>query len=133
MIKLSVLKKLNRLRQKRIRAALERKQADSMAAAYNIGYQGKRYRPFSAIGEDSEQSDIERSIRVFLIDHNNKVSAKEIDAAIEMFTPVIEEYIQGLKDGCREQGNDHVLDLCAPIKRLRAQYKSQQTDIEGSF
>jgi len=91
-----------------------------MNAAYKLGYEGVRHPGFTTIGEDSNLKDINRAIRVHIINRNNEAAEAEINAATLLLRPVLKKYIHGLKDGRRDNGNAILLDLSAPIKRLIA-------------
>jgi len=102
-------------------------QANVKESAYKIGYAGKRHPAFSAVGEDAEQQDIDRAISVHIIDRDNEASGAMIEAATIMLRPVLESYIQGLKDGCAEKGNPHLWDMG---RRFREQVKMGKNDAE---
>jgi hypothetical protein len=92
-------------------------QKDIVRQAYQIGYKGLRFPSFTTIGEDSRQCDIERAVRVFVIDRNHEATAEVIDIATRIFAPLLKSYINGLKDGCRERGNNHLLDMGRELER----------------
>jgi len=101
-----------------LESKLYNEQDKSTKEAYKIGYAGKRHPAFSAVGEDAEPQDIDRAISVNVIDRDNEASAATILCATIMLRPVLKAYIQGLKDGCKDNGNPHLLDKGRQFRSL---------------
>jgi len=116
---------INNQKHEKLISNLANGQAITKEAAYKIAYAGKRHPAFSAVGEDAEAQDIDRAISVHIIDNDNNASAAMIDFATQMLKPVLEAYIQGPKDGCRDNGNPHLLDKG---RQFRALISTQKGD-----
>lgn len=108
------------LKREKLFSALTHGQASTKEAAYQIGYAGRRHPAFRTVGEDAEPQDIDRAIQVHIIDRDNEASTTLLDLAILMLKPVLQSYIQGLKDGCRDNENPHLLDMGRQFRCLVA-------------
>jgi len=106
---------------------IENGQEKNITEAYKVGYAGKRHPAFSAVGEDAEQQDIDRAIRVHIIDHYKNPSALLIDSMTVLLRPVLQEYIHGLKDGCIDKGNTHLWDAG---RRFREEVSKQAENMK---
>lgn len=110
---------------KKLADKLIKSQENAKTKAYKIGYEGKKHPAFKTVGEDAELDDINRAITVHVLDLDNEASEARLNLAKKMLRPVLREYIKGLRDGCRDNGNDHIIDQGRAFRRKIADMNKQ--------